>query len=125
VALDVVPAHERAPTSRIVSVSATDRLRALVTVENLGPDDEHDARVRLVLPGGRVLGETRVPALASGERTALEVSGVPDAGEVRRALRVALELVRQPNGFHETVEDRWPLVLDPASSSTPRGGSRR
>ena len=41
------------------------------------------------------------------------------------ALDVAVEAVRRPAGFDETVEDRWILRVDAWGAGRPRSGARR
>jgi len=125
VACDVVPPHQRSCALRLVRVAVHQGLALEATVENAGPEAEESAEVRLVAPGGRVLGRTPLAPLAAGERQTVELEAAPEPEDAASALHAVLEVARRPAGFRETVEERWPLALDPAPSPTRRNATRR
>ncbi len=122
----VVSPLQHVPGLEIEAVDVGERLRLEVVVENTGTDEETSGVVRLTGSGGESLVEQEIPRLAPGARATIALR--PPGARVRRApgiLHAVVEAVRRPAGFRETIEDRWPLVLDPPPDPGRRDGARR
>ena len=121
----VVSPLQHVPGLEIEAVEVGERLRLDVSVENTGTDEEASGVIRLAGPGGESLVEQEIPRLAPGARATIALR--PAGARLRRVsgLHAVVEAVRRPAGFRETIEDRWPLVLDPPPDPGRRDGARR